>query len=79
MKKMKSIRRFIDGVARANKCKLPTVRLLMEDRLIVEGKYCGNKLNDVPDQVLQAIVDKSNGNIFDKQRIQHYLLTLVSG
>lgn len=72
-------RKFIGGQARAQLARPATNRLLMGDRLIVDGKYCGNKLDSVPRDVLQAIVEKSDGSKTDRDRIRLYLFMLIRG
>jgi len=73
MKKVESHRKFIGNSARPYQAKIPTRKILMGDRLIADGKYCGNKLDAVPTNVLQEIVKKTDFNKHDRERIRKYL------
>jgi hypothetical protein len=47
--------------------------ILMGDRIILEGRCCGNLLRDCPRDFLQSLVDRLLGTAAERSRIQHYL------
>lgn len=47
--------------------------ILMGDRIIVEGRWCGNLLADCPGDFLQSLIDRLLGTAAERSRIQQHL------
>jgi hypothetical protein len=54
---------------------VPIKNILMGDRIIVEGRWCGNKLRDCPVEYLQQLVDTYCGTATERKKILEFLKT----